>query len=682
MTAQPGRLRRLAELLALTAFALTQPVLDVTGRSPDFFLYRQSTPWELRLLLVLVAFGPPLLLWGVELAVEAVDTVAARLVHLAFVAVLLALLAVQVGKQLGLFTGLPLGLLGAAAGVGLAVLVARTPSLRQVLAYASPAPLVFALVFTLTSPAGALVRPARAGSSNAVAANRPPVVFLLLDEFPTRSLLRANGDVEERLFPNFARLKAMSNWYPNATGVSGWTPWAVPSMLSGRYPAKRAAPHYGEYSDNLFTLLARSYDVKAFESIAQLCPPSVCSGVPAGRETGLLPLLKDTAVVAREVVSPYPAPVREGGEFAEGAAETETDPKFRFDQAKVNQPARLTSFLETLEAGERPRLSFLHLLMPHGPHRLLPSGREYEIGPMHHVLPRAADPRKMPDDPNLSVLAKQRMLLQLAYTDRLIGEVLDTMERTGILDDALLVVTADHGVGYGPGGYWRWVDEGNTADVAFVPFFLKLPGQQAGQVDVRPESHVDLLPTIADVLDIEVPWQVDGQSVLGPQRGSAEVRWYDEPGKPKTIDTNRWTAKVRSGLAHGVAKPSLGPAGLYAVAGIRPLYGKRVTELELGGPADGRLTLEVDVTAVDTSSGSVPAMLWGTADRAMGPASRWLAVGVNGTIAGGVIALPGLRDGKWRFYGVVDDRYFRDGRNDVTFYTVEGNVLHPVQVAS
>ena len=682
MTPQPRRLRRLAELVALTAFAITQPVLDITGRSPDFFLYRQSTPGEMRLLLVLVALGPALLLMWAELAIAAVDEVAARVAHLAFVAVLFAAIAVQVGKQAGLFTGWPLGLLALAAGAGLAVAYARLPTLRQMVVYAAPAPMVFVLLFALTTPSGALVRPAREGRDAAVAANRPPVVFLLLDEFPVRSLLRPNGAVEERLFPNFARLAGMSTWYQNATGVSGWTPWAVPAMLSGVHPAERAAPHYGEFPDNLFTLLSRSYDVKAFESIANLCPPDICSGVPAGRPTGLLPLLKDTAGVAREVVSPYPPPVREGGEFAELGQPNADDPKFRFDQAKLFQPTRLTSFLDTLKPTGRPTLSFLHLLLPHGPHQLLPSGKQYEIGPMHHVIPRASDPRRMPDDPNLAILAKQRMLLQLAYTDQLIGQLLDTMESTGILDDALLVVTADHGVGFGPGGYWRWLDAQNVADAAYVPFFLKLPGQTQAKTDLRNEQHVDLLPTVADVLDVEVPWRVDGQSALGPPRGTDDKVWYDEPGRPVTIDGARWLPQARTGFAHEVAKPSQGVRGLFAVAGVRPYYGRKVAELDVGAPAEGTLTLEVDMSDVDPAAAYVPGMLWGTFDRAMGPSSRWLAVAVNGTIAGGVLALPGLHDGKWRFFGLVDDAYLVAGRNDVTFYTVEGSVLHPIEAAS
>ena len=65
-----------------------------------------------------------------------------------------------------------------------------------------------------------------------------PVVMLLLDEFPLTSLLDSKGQVDARLYPNFAKLAGQSTWYRNATAVSGLTQWAVPAMLSGRYPTK------------------------------------------------------------------------------------------------------------------------------------------------------------------------------------------------------------------------------------------------------------------------------------------------------------------------------------------------------------------------------------------------------------------------------------------------------------
>ena len=66
--------------------------------------------------------------------------------------------------------------------------------------------------------------------------------MILFDEFPLSSLLDAKGQIDKRVYPNFAELAGQSTWYRNATGVSGFTPWAMPAMLTGNYPAKVKAP--------------------------------------------------------------------------------------------------------------------------------------------------------------------------------------------------------------------------------------------------------------------------------------------------------------------------------------------------------------------------------------------------------------------------------------------------------
>ena len=57
----------LAELSALTGVAITQPVLDITGRSPDMFLFRRADRLDILLLVAGVTVLPALSIWVVEL---------------------------------------------------------------------------------------------------------------------------------------------------------------------------------------------------------------------------------------------------------------------------------------------------------------------------------------------------------------------------------------------------------------------------------------------------------------------------------------------------------------------------------------------------------------------------------------------------------------------------------------
>jgi hypothetical protein len=692
---QAGALRRLAELSALTAFAIVQPVLDVTGRAPDFFLYRRPSLWQIRLLVLAIVIGPAIGMWLAELVVGLVSNAAARVLHLAFLATLFGIVAIEIGKHAHLFVGVPLAILGALVGVGLAVLAARSVGLRQAMLYAAPAPLVFALLFVVTTPSGDLVRAAGTKKIDVVAhaPNKPPIVFIFLDEFPQRALLDANGQIDATLFPNFARLAKLTTWYPNATGVSGWTPFAAPAMLSGRYPRKVLAPVYRAYPQNLFTLLDGTYKVRGFETISQLCPPSVCTDVPTGRPVGLKAMAHDTAHIAKQIVWPYHAK----GDITQQYQETATvdtppveDPKqlpgvqALFDNAALNQPNRLTEFLKGLKPEPQPTLHFLHLLLPHAPWRYLPSANQYVPPAPAFVPPRPGiddvQRKHLSMDPVLSVLGKERLLLQTAYTDTLIGTLLDSMQHSGLLDKSLLIVTADHGTGMTPGAKARQMDAQNPADLDWVPLFVKAPGAKGGNVDQRNEQQVDLMPTIADVLGITIPWHVDGVSMLGPARTTDDKLWYDIPGIAQHIDVGKWRPLVKKGLAAEVALPTKGRDGLYDVGPLKGLVDKPLSALTVGSGAGvgARLDKKVDIEKVGATAGLLPSMLFGTFDHPPARESTWLVASVNGTIAGVVAAVPG-GDGVWRFLGVVRDKYFVPGHNDVRLYTVTGGTtLHPV----
>jgi hypothetical protein len=363
------------------------------------------------------------------------------------------------------------------------------------LRYASPAPLVFALLFVTVSPVGKLVvGGGGAGPAQAVvpADARAPVVMLFLDEFPLRSLLDSRGRIDRRVYPNFARLADQSTWYRNATGVGPFTPDAVPAMLTGRYPSRpEVAPSYREYPGNLFTWLSASYEVSASESVTQLCPPRVCADPAAGgSQTGWPTLARDLEGVWLKIASPRRADDNPAAQFSEAAAgdgdqagdTSGQGPKFRFDQLRANQPARFAKFLQQLRPSDRPTLTFLHLLMPHQPFRYLPSGARYVYPPINFGYDRKAGWTTQPVPVQLGL---QRHLLQVAYTDRLVGEVLDRLKAQGLYDRALVIVTADHGNSFTPGHIQRLLQPGNAHELLWVPLFIKTPHQRAGRVDDR-----------------------------------------------------------------------------------------------------------------------------------------------------------------------------------------------------
>ncbi|MFY1692482.1 sulfatase-like hydrolase/transferase [Plantactinospora sp. WMMB782] len=676
-------LRALVEIVALCGLVITQPLLDVTGKSPDFFLFHGAGRREILLLVAAYTLLPPLVLWGVgallgllarSLAGPARGRVVRAALHTGTLGLLLAALAIQVGKHLTPVRGVSLLLLAVLLGAAGAYAYRRWQVTGQVLRVAAVGPLVFVLLFVFASPASAVVLPGQrpgAGAGASGGGAHPPVVMLILDEFPLTSLLDATGAIDARRYPNFARLAGESTWYRNATGVSGYTPYALPAMLTGRYPGEQQAPHHSRYPDNLFTAFAGPYQIQAQESITQLCPSRICPDRAAGSARGGLPtLLRESATLLEQIVSPTETGARdpedsyreitrrEAGEA--DAPPPPTDPQFRWGKLDENQPARFADFLATLRPTVRPTLHFLHLLLPHSPWNYLPSGIRYE------------SPDGMPNDGDGWVeLAHRRHLLQLEYTDRLLGETLRRLDETGLYDDALVVLTADHGVSFTPGVQGRGLGALRQApgEVLWVPLFVKRPGQRNGVVDDRNWEHVDLLPTVADLAGVRVPWRTDGASALRTTRQPADKHFYDQPGKARTVPAGVF-ADVLAGRAHPVLPAQPRPE----------LIGRSVAELPLG-PEAGTVTVRnrADFDRIDQTGGRLPALVYGTVPDSV-PNGTLLAVAVNGRV-GAVAPVVAPDPGGQRFGALVpDETLFLPGRNTVdVFQVTETGTLRPLR---
>ena len=69
--------------------------------------------------------------------------------------------------------------------------------------------------------------------------------MLILDEFPTESLLGADGKIDAARYPNFARLASIATWFKLHHGPR-LDPGAVPAILDARPPYQAASvPTYG-----------------------------------------------------------------------------------------------------------------------------------------------------------------------------------------------------------------------------------------------------------------------------------------------------------------------------------------------------------------------------------------------------------------------------------------------------
>jgi hypothetical protein len=110
--------------------------------------------------------------------------------------------------------------------------------------------------------------------------------------------------------------------------------------------------------------------------------------------------------------------------------------------------------------------------------------------------------------------------------DDRIGELMAKLEELSLLDNTLILITADHGQLIGEDGH-TVAHRGDTDQNVHVPLILHGPGIPAGkQVDVLTE-HVDLVPTLTDLLDLSTDATFDGHSLRPFVDGVKPDIWRD-----------------------------------------------------------------------------------------------------------------------------------------------------------
>lgn len=162
--------------------------------------------------------------------------------------------------------------------------------------------------------------------------------------------------------------------------------------------------------------------------------------------------------------------------------------------------AAAVSWLDKRPAG-RPFFLWLHLYDPHEPY-----------------TPREPFKSRYPGRPYDG---------EVAYTDSLVGDFRRALDERGLLDGSLVIITSDHGEGLDDHGetFHGFFVYDTTIHVALI---VRLPsGDGAGRVVDRTVTHVDLLPTILDLVGLSVPEKVHGRS-LAPLIAGQDVAW-DRP---------------------------------------------------------------------------------------------------------------------------------------------------------
>ncbi len=670
-------------VMVLAGLAVAQPIYDLLARHSGFFVVRRCQPTDILILAGMLSFLLPAVVAGAPAILRRLHHKTGILCHRLTVAVLVAALVLQALKRLPGLPGWPAVGLAAAVGIAAAAIYHRLAAARLFLSLLSPAIVVFPAIFLLHPSVSKILRPRHV---EAIADLEPqdapsralqtetPVIFIIFDGLPVASLLNQAGDIDPLRFANFARLASGATWYRRATTVSADTIWAVPAILTGEYPDLERQPSFFDHPRNLFTLLGGSYRLELFEHLTDLCPAELCprANEPLGER--LSGLAADLRVAFLHVLLPVdlatslPEISHAWGDFAAGDN----------TRGKRNRGRKFSLFLEAINAENPQTLYFLHSLFPHWPYQYLPSGKRYSRV-RSSLDQRLLHQGRWSDDAWAVGESHRRHLLQVGMVDTLLGLIIERLRQTGLYDRSLIVVTADHGASFRPGDNRRALSETNFPDVMPVPLLIKRPRQTTGEIDDREVETIDILPTLADLLGIELPWPTDGASAL--DRSLPERRTKVCFGARRMEFPVASFEAVPDTVARAARAFGSGDFADVLRAGPSPdLVGRRLetlTVIEDPGGFSARLANPSLLREVDPGSNFVPALIEGFVEPPPElPHPLDLAIVVNGMVAATTRAhRDALGRGVYPFSSMVPETAFRTGTNRVEVLAIRNATL-------
>lgn len=193
----------------------------------------------------------------------------------------------------------------------------------------------------------------------------------------------------------------------------------------------------------------------------------------------------------------------------------------------------LCDFIRSRKGKDEPFLVYYPMLLPHWPFVPTPDHPDYD--------PKMW--REATNEPRGTYMTQKYWDAFVRYTDKMVGQIVATLEETGQRDNTLILWTADNGTHTGivsefqgrpyPGGKGSTKDNGTH-----VGFIASWPGViKPGQTSDALVDFSDVLPTLTDVAGIATPKGTDGASLLPVFQGKSETRkkdaiycWYEHKG--------------------------------------------------------------------------------------------------------------------------------------------------------
>ncbi|GAA0728042.1 arylsulfatase [Halorubrum trapanicum] len=211
--------------------------------------------------------------------------------------------------------------------------------------------------------------------------------------------------------------------------------------------------------------------------------------------------------------------------------------------AEINE--RSLSWLDSLD--DEPFFLWNHYMDTHGPYE--PPGEYATLYADESVSGREAQSlyQRAITDP-ASITDDERELLidlydaEIRYNDAKIGEFFEALRERGLLEESLLIVTADHGDAFGEHAYYehpRYLHD----EITKVPLYVRPPGGRSEVVET-PASTLDVGATIEAAVGVEAT--ADGVSLVEELGGDRTV-FCQARGEDEHSHLRRYASRTAEG---------------------------------------------------------------------------------------------------------------------------------------
>jgi arylsulfatase A-like enzyme len=338
--------------------------------------------------------------------------------------------------------------------------------------------------------------------------NRPNIILIIMDTARAQNF--SCYGYERDTTPHIDRIAHEGVLYRYAVSPAEWTVPSHASIFTGTFPSRHGAVNQHRYLDTRFPTLAEILRHQGYHT-ACFTNNGLVSNV-----TGL-----DRGFTVQTGVTRARRQYRRSTKVLRGW-ERLLSPVRRRDRGAWTLNQLIRWWIRGRSTGS-PYFLFVNYVEPHLPHRsipepfgsmFLPPGTDFNAAKqINHNYRDYISGRVKMDECDFELL---RALYDgdIAYLDHRINQLLTFLGSRGLLDNAMLIITSDHGENLGDHSLMHHA-YCLYETLIWVPLIVRYPPTfSPGTVVESVVQTFDLFPTIMDILDLEQEQHIQAHSLL------------------------------------------------------------------------------------------------------------------------------------------------------------------------